>query len=200
VLLPTLVLLYGVSRWPRRDIAHAAIVPICVGLLSFFMAGWDWPIRYLRLMILYSRFFNTYDLAGVFRETTYHESYWQYLTLGTMIVFVILIAFAIFILVRLLYHERNKPQESTLFLAMAINLVASPHALLHHNVYLEPVLARFLAHNRIFGLIILLASFVDLILFYIGIGFSCFSLVTLVIILVPEVNILVKNKRSLLTQ
>ena len=39
-------LLLSVRRWPRRDLAQAAVIPALVVLASLMVFGWDWPLRW----------------------------------------------------------------------------------------------------------------------------------------------------------
>lgn len=192
--LPLLVLLYGIHKWPRKDLVRVMIIPIGMFLLSFAMVGWDGLIRYIRLLIAVSQLFTELPIDTIFGTTTYKTSYWGYLNLTGRIMLAIFIGIALLILIRKLYLGRNHEfHEPSVFFALAINLVASPYVVLYHYVYLAPILARFLTRERKLGLLLLFSTVIDLILCYFRVGFSCFSLMALLVILVRDVYFMVKK-------
>jgi hypothetical protein len=47
VALPGLLFLFAIRHWPRRDILTVFSMPVVVLILSGFIAGADWPLRYM---------------------------------------------------------------------------------------------------------------------------------------------------------
>jgi hypothetical protein len=201
VLLPTAVLLYGIRKWPLKDVFIVFIFPTITFLLSFAIAGWDWIIRYVRLLTIISQIHTEIGIETTLGITTYKMSYWAIFNTGGKILLAVLVAFSLFILFRQLHRvENGEFHEPSVYLALSINLVASPYILLYHLTYLSPILSKFLTRERAKGLVLLISTFVDLVLCYLHVGFYCFPLITLIILLIPEAKLLARQNQPSVSQ
>jgi hypothetical protein len=185
IILPMLLLLYAIRHWPFKDLVRVATIPVSILLLSFFIVGWDWPLRYTRLMRVTLALNDHYELITLFSKSGYQTSYWRYLPpLGSVVV-VCLTVIALYLIIRL---ARREVELKVMSLALTLNLVVTPYLMPYHNVYLAPVQAQLLKEHRALGFALFGASIVDLILMWFGIGLITYPLIALVMLIAISIN------------
>jgi hypothetical protein len=126
VILVMLLFLSGIRRWSRRDWLKVFSLPALAMLVSVFIAGWDWPLRYVD----FARANPLTDL----RSITFWRSAPQ-LGLPTW-PFAILGVFAVAAFLWQAWHLGVN--DWTLNLSLATNLVFSFYANGYHYVLLIP--------------------------------------------------------------
>jgi hypothetical protein len=126
VVLVMLLLLIGIRGWPRRDWLKVFSLPALAMVASVFIAGWDWPLRYVD----FARKYPVTDL----RSITFWRSApqlglptWPFAIVGV-------IAVAAFVW----QAWQRGVNDWTLNLGLATNLVFSFYANGYHYVLLIP--------------------------------------------------------------
>jgi hypothetical protein len=141
------------------------------------IAGWDWPLRYSRLMRSTLAIYDHYEVITIFSKTVYQTSYWRYVPPVGMLFVVGLTIIGICLIIRL---TRRKLDLDAILLAIPLNLVCTPYLAPQHIIYLAPVQAQLLKNHRTLGVILYGASLVDLILMWFGIGVIIYPLIALI--------------------
>jgi hypothetical protein len=185
VIIPTLVLLYAVRSWPIKKLLRAAIIPLVTLGISFLMAGWDWPIRYSRLLKLTLVYFQQYQVTTLFSKTLYPISYRLILPPFGLIVVIILAVITLYLLLRVTRHGVNL---NSMNLAMALNLVVSPYITFHHIIYLAPIQAQLLKKYQVWGYILFGAAIIDILLMWLGVGLIIYPLASLLILIIITIG------------
>ena len=124
VILPTLVLLWGMRRWTRQEIAWALWAPGLSFLLSFSLFGLDWPIRYVTMWQANPPL--TYLQTSLWRAI-------EAVGLPRLVAYLAAIPACILALWQL---WRRGATPATLALAVTTNLLFTPYALGSHYVLL----------------------------------------------------------------
>ncbi len=182
VILPLLILLLYLRKWPLKDIGRALLLPAVAFGSSFLIAGSNWISRYIKVVTATSQVVREVPVITIFGKATYKISYWDYFSPAGKVIFAVFVGLAVYFLARKVLTSLNQGlQEPNLFYALAINLVVSPWVLLYHFVYLAPVITRSLTVNRTAGLLLILATIIDLGLCLLGVGFSGFIFVVLIL-------------------
>lgn len=194
ILIPLILLIVALRAWSIKKILYAVIIPLLIFAGSFLVVGWDWPVRYSKLMGLQLKIYTQYEVVSVFNKTVYQVSYWlMQPPIGT-IVLVIAIIISAYLLVRMIQKGID---QNTLLFALALNLVIAPYFTFHHGIYLAPVHAQLYKNYPILGYILFGAAILDILFLWIGIGLITYPLVALVLLFVstfrslkrPELNI-----------
>jgi hypothetical protein len=181
VIIPTCLLIISIRIWPIKSIFKVAILPLITLGLSFLIVGWDWPLRYFRLLKLTVEYFRSYEVTTIFSKAEYPVSYRLILQPLGYIVIILLAVVSLYLLFRL---SRRGLNVESINLALALNLVASPYFTFHHIIYLCPTQAYLLKNQKIWGVILFGASIIDLLLLYMGIGLIIYPLVALLILII----------------
>jgi len=182
ILLPALLLLFSMRNWSKLKLAQTTIIPLIFVIISGFIAGWNWPLTYISNYREHPNPPN-YVVVTPWTQALYLRSYWEYLDkVGT----ILLCVFCIVAIILLIRRLRFKLDRKTLSIALAINLVASPHALLYCFIFLAPIHILILNEHRRWGLLLYGAALIDLIFIWLGIGVFIFPLVTLLVIMIIE--------------
>jgi hypothetical protein len=193
IILPMLLLLYAIRHWSIKNLIRVAIFPISVLMLSFFIVGWDWPLRYIRLMRVTLALNDHYELISLFSNSKYLTSYYRYLPpLGSVLV-VCLTVLALYLIYRLVQRGVDL---KVLYLSLTLNLVVTPYLMPYHNIYLAPVQAQLLKENRALGFILFGVTIVDLLLMWLGVGLVTYPLITLLVLIAITIRQLRKSKDS----
>jgi len=137
VILPAVVLLWGVRKWSRREIALVVGPAIFTTLASFPIFGWDWPSRYVQAMRDFPPPVEAQQLA-----------LWHLLGASESIALLLGAGGTSWVVYRLV--TSGALNGATMVLALVLNLVFSPYVLRNHYVLLAPVLALLIEHNRAF--------------------------------------------------
>jgi Glycosyltransferase family 87 len=177
IIIPMILLLYAIRHWPFKALIRVAILPMAIIPISFLIAGWDWPLRYSRLMRSTLAIYDHYEVITIFSKTVYQTSYWRYVPPVGMLFVVGLTIIGICLIIRL---TRRKLDLDAILLAIPLNLVCTPYLAPQHIIYLAPVQAQLLKNHRTLGVILYGASLVDLILMWFGIGVIIYPLIALI--------------------
>ena len=177
IILPMFILLYSIRRWSYKDLFRVASLPIVCLLISFPIAGWDWPFRYSRLMQTTLAFYDRIEIMTIFSKTEYPTSYWRYMPPVGPIVVVCLAVIALYFVYRLLHREKNL---DGIFLSIPLNLVVTPYLMLYHLVYLAPVQAYLLKKHQVLGFVLYSAAIIDVILMWLKVGLITYPIVALI--------------------
>lgn len=181
IILPMLVLLYAIRKWSLKDLVRVAIFPIVILPLSFLIAGWDWPLRYMKLMSTTLAIYDHYEVITLFSSSSYQTSYWRYVPpLGSIFV-IILVVLGSYFIFKLI---RSRINLDSLLLAISMNLVITPYLAPQHIVYLAPVQAQLIKKNHILGFSLYVASIIDLFFMWLGIGIIIYPLMAFIIFMV----------------
>lgn len=181
IIFPLLLLLFAIRTWPKRKLFTALIIPLLAVGLSFLISGWDWPIRYLKLLKATYLYFQSYQVVTLFSKTVYLISYRLIQPPVGAISVLLLTLISLYILYRLVHRRVN---IDSLYLTMVLNLVISPYITFHHIIYLAPLQAQLLKTHRSSGLILLGTAVVDLLFLWLGIGLIIYPLVAILILII----------------
>ncbi|MBN2148064.1 MAG: DUF2029 domain-containing protein [Anaerolineales bacterium] len=180
ILLPTLLLLWAVREWRPKGLLYTAIIPVSMLPISILIAGWDWPLRYIRIMQVTLAYYDHYEVITSFSNTIYPSSYWRLNPPFGAILIICLAIPAIYLIIRLLRWNVNL---ISIFLALTLNLIITPYIALHHMVYLAPVHAKILKESSICGFILYGAGIIDLLFMWFGVGVFIYPLVVLIMLM-----------------
>jgi hypothetical protein len=197
VIIPICLLLFAIRKWSIKRILLITILPAVIILSSFFLVGWDWPIRYIRLLKETLTYFHQYEVNTVFSTTNYPISYRLiHPPLGD----VIIISFAIISLYLLFRLSRIKVDNNVINLGIALNLVISPYFTFHHLIYLAPLQAQLLNKNKVWGAILYGAALIDLLFLWFGIGLIIYPVVALLILIIINISNMRRNSGNFSVQ
>jgi Glycosyltransferase family 87 len=178
IILPLLILLFAIRKWPIKSLLRVFLIPLATLVVSFFVAGWDWPIRYLNLLKITFTYFDHYEVMTVFSSTVYPISYRLIAPpVGYIAVFVLLVISA-FLFLRI---SRSGVNINSIYLGIALNFVVSPYITFHHLVVLAPLHASLLKTHRVWGVLLSAIALVDLLMLYLGVGLIIYPLAALLI-------------------
>ena len=166
VVLPALLMLYAVLRWPKKDLARAMAPLALVFAASLPIAGWDWPVRYVWFLRTYPNP-STYKLLTPWGSAEYSISLWSNITPVLQVLLLALLAGAVIWQVKVIRKGINR--ENVLAL-LSINIAGSPYILVYHMIYLAPVTGWILAQNLRLGFALALVAILDLVLLFLGQG------------------------------
>lgn len=158
VILPTLLILIALRRWPRHRLASVFIPPLVMVLLSSALVGFDWPLKYLA---------NFTDPVSVLAISIWRGAAALGLPEWLPAVPALL---AVAALLRLTW--RDGLTERTLSLAVATNLTFTPYAHGHYYVLLIPALIYVSRYSRLLALLAYAATFAPLLRAPYGFGAS----------------------------
>lgn len=178
VIIPLLLLLYALRHWSFKNLLRVALIPSIVVLISFFIAGLDWPLRYTRLLKVSAMYYTSIEVNTIFSTATYPTSYRLVFPPLGLIVTIILAVISVYLLVRVWKRGINL---TTLNLSLALNLIITPYLTFHHIIYLVPLQAQLLKQNRIFGFVLYATAFIDLLFLWLGIGLIVYPIIALLI-------------------
>ena len=179
VIIPTLVLLYGVRSWPIKKLLRVTIIPLITLGISFLIAGWDWPIRYSQLLKLTLTYFQQIQVTTLFSKTLYPISYRLILPPFGLVLVILLTVVTLYLLFRVIRQGVNL---DTMNLALALNLVISPYITFHHVIYLAPLQASLIKKNRAWGLGLVGVAILDIILMWLGVGLIIYPIAAILIL------------------
>ena len=140
IILAAIVMIWYTREWSRKD-KLISIAPVCLTfLLSLYFFAPDWPIRYLRFIVLnpqlnylQTSLWRAFDFFGLNLQI----SFW--ITLAAFVTFILIIVWS------------NSAQGNRLLsLAITTNLAFSAYSLGSHFVLLAPVYVLITSHNRWF--------------------------------------------------
>jgi hypothetical protein len=181
-IIPTILLLYMLRTWSKSKLMKSTTFPLLAAISSVFIAGVNWPIQYIYNLRDHPSPPN-YVVVTPWTNTLFLRSYWEYLnSLGQFFLGVLLI-FAIVLFFRIL---RRGIDRRALAVALAINIVASPHAILYSFILLAPIHTMIFTERRGLGLLLTVAAFIDMIFIWIGLGVYIYPLMTLLVIMIIE--------------
>ncbi len=193
VVIPLLLILVAIRSWPIKKIIYIVIIPAISLLISFLLAGWDWPLRYIRLMNLELVYYQQYEVISVFTKTLYPVSYRLiYPPLG-YIVLAIIGVISVYLLFRISHRGISLDSMN---LAIALNLVISPYITFHHIIYLAPLQAQLLKKYQVWGLVLFGVAIIDLLLMWLGVGLIIYPLAALLILLIITIGSLRRSEAT----
>lgn len=184
MIITLILLLYAIRRWPLKDLGRVALLPMLTLPLSFWIAGWDWPIRYSRLLRVTLDYFDKIEVNTLFSTATYPTSYWRLAPPLGPILIITLALIAIYLIFRLIVSETSL---RLLNLTLALNLVAAPYFSFHHLIYLAPAQAQLLKRHRWWGMVLFGAAILDLLLLLSGVGLIIFPLAALAVLIITTI-------------
>ncbi len=193
VIIPMLILLFAIRTWPIKKIFLAAILPLIIVGMSFFIAGLNWPVRYYNLLNLTMAYFQHYEIKTIFSDSSYPISYRFVSPPLGLILQIVLAVIGLYLLFRLL---RKEVSWDSMNLALALNLVISPYFTFYHIIYLAPLQAQLLKKNQIWGLALFGAALVDILLLWLGAGIIIYPITALVIVIITTFINLNQSKAS----
>jgi len=193
VIIPTLLLLYAVRLWPIKKLIRAAIPPVITLGISFLIAGWDWPIRYSRLLKLTLLYFQQYEVTTLFSKTLYTISY---RLIQPPFGYILVIFLAVITLYLLFRVSRQGVNLNSMNLAMALNLVVSPYITFHHIIYLAPLQAQLLKKYQVWGFVLFGAAIIDILLMWLGVGLIIYPLAALLILIIITIGSLRRSETN----
>jgi len=178
IIFPMFIMLYSIRRWSFKDLFRVASLPILILPISFFIAGWDWPFRYSRLMNTTLAIFDHYEVITLFSRTVYPTSYWRLMPPLGPIVVVCLAIIALYLVYRLLRRGKN---IDAMFLSIPLNLIITPYLMLYHLIYLAPIQAQLLKMHRALGFVLYCAAIIDVLLMWFRVGLITYPIVALIV-------------------
>jgi len=186
VLIPAILLLYIARNWSRHDLLRMLTIPFLSVIVSFFVSGLDWPIRYFKFVQEFPPTpFRHYMLITPWGNVDFLLSHWDYLGTEGRILFGVLTAGVLVWLVRCI---RRKLNHRTVCLAMLVNTVISPYALIFYYIYLAPIVTRLTEETPWLGIFLALGALLDVIGLRLGLGISVYPLIVLATVLVSELR------------
>jgi hypothetical protein len=185
VALPLLIMLLSLRKWPREDLGKASLIPLFTLLISPLIAGLDWPLRYWRVLQIFSQHLTEYEVITAFGGNVYQVSLWSQLNQLGKFSLIILTAIVFYLIYRML---REGIDFLTIGMALALNLVLSPYTVLHHYIYLEPATGKILAEYRTYGLLIFSVTVLDLILSWFEINYPFYGIAVLSILIFIKIK------------
>jgi hypothetical protein len=195
VVLPLILIIIAARVWPVKKILYAAITPVLIFFFSFFVAGWDWPLRYSTLMSVEYQIYKQYEVQTVFAKTLYPVSYWLFHPPIGYIITGIISIISVYLLFR---TSRKKIDQDAINFALAINLVISPYFTFHHGIYLAPLHAKLLKKIQVYGFILFGAALLDILLLWIGVGLITYPFVALLILILITFSNLRKTQPTII--
>lgn len=147
VLLATLLILYAIRGWSRRDLFIVFSLPAVALIASVFISGPDWPLRYISFAREHPtakhRSISIWNISGEFG-----------LPVGPFVALAVVAAIAF---VREVLHQGLTLW--TLSLAVTTNLMFTVYAGGYHYLLLTPAFLLVAYHNRAWALAIYLTTF-----------------------------------------
>lgn len=184
VIIPAIFLLYMVRKWSRQDLIRMLTIPLMSVIASFFVSGLDWPIRYLKFIQEYPPTpLRHYILITPWGNVDFLLSHWDYLGTEGRILFSILTAGILAWLVRCI---RRKQNNRSMCLAMLVNTVVSPYALIFYYIYLAPIVTTLTEERTWLGIFLAFVAILDVISLRLGIGVSVYPLIVLATVLIAD--------------
>ncbi len=183
ILIPALLLIINIRKWSLPKIGKAAIIPLLAILSSFFIAGWNWPLQYISNYREHPNPPN-YVVMTPWRNTLFLRAYWEYLQPFGRILLAVFLLIALVLLFRM---ARRNMDKKIIAVALAVNIVGSPHALLYSFTFLAPMHAILLNERRGWGIAMAGFALVDLIAVWLGWGIYIYPLVMLLVIMMLEI-------------
>ncbi len=190
IILPGALLLYTAfieykSVWKGVDWLKVLFFPVLIFFASLVVFGWDWPMRYIWFLKNYPNP-SHYLLITPWGKTDYQVSYWMSLSsIGKYL----LVFLAVGVFSRFIWVLKNKQTEYGLMLAIVLNLVITPYALVYHFVYLAAVGVWIFRKKVWAGTLVFCLGVVDLVFLFIGMGLFISPLGYLLIILIIDVRV-----------
>jgi hypothetical protein len=181
VIIPLLLLLFAIRHWSFKNLLRVTIIPLGILFISFIVAGWDWPVRYSRLLKVTLAYFQQYDVMTIFSKTVYPISYRFILPPFGYLLMIFSAVVSLYLLYRL---TRKGVNLQALNLSLALNLVISPYITFHHIIYLAPLQAQLLNKKRVLGLILWGCAILDLLFMWLGIGLIIYPFAALIILMI----------------
>lgn len=187
IIIPMVILLFAIRGWTLKKIILMAIIPLATLAISFIIAGWDWPIRYTRLLKATLAYYQQIDVTTIFSTTSYPVSYRLILPPLGLVLIIILAIISLYLLFQILRRGVNLDSIS---LALALNLVISPYFTFHHIIYLAPSHAQLLKKHKIWGFVLVGAAIIDVLLLFLSVGLIIYPIVALVILIITSLGML----------
>lgn len=162
VLLPALVLVLAVLRWPRRELLQIAVLPSLALVAGMVLAGADWPLRFVAYLQAHPNP-DPYGLISPWGMALYRTSPWG--NVGPVV-----LGAAGAGSVGLTVLQRRDLRES-LLTVLPLGLLASPYVMVYHVVYAAPAAAHLAESDRRAEALLAGIALVDIVMFWSGRGF-----------------------------